>query len=223
MPGIFGTLAPQFLALLGSAAILFASVVALQQQRLKLLVAYSTVAQIGYLFFLFPLAIGTEDAWSSLAWTGGWLQVLSHAFAKAAMFMAAGLIADALGHDRIADLGGAGRVLPLTFVTFGIAGLSLMGIPPSGGFSAKWMLLLSSVMAGQWWWGVVMLVGGLLAGGYVFMVLGKAFGATGAASVRIEPVGRMRELVALALALTAILLGIVPLEPSGFLQIGRPA
>lgn len=220
MPGIFGTLAPQFLALLGSAAILFASVVALQQQRLKLLVAYSTVAQIGYLFFLFPLAIGVTDAWSGLAWTGGWLQLLSHAFAKAAMFMAAGLIADALGHDRISDLGGAGRVLPLTFVTFGIAGLSLMGIPPSGGFSAKWLLLLSSVMAGQWWWGIVMLAGGLLAGGYVFMVLGKAFNRAEAPAL-VQPVSRMRELVALGLAVAAILLGLVPLEPSALLQIGR--
>lgn len=222
MPGLFGTIAPQALALLGSCAILFGSVVALRQQRLKLLVAYSTVAQIGYLFFLFPLAIGATDPWSGLAWTGGWLQVLSHAFAKAAMFMAAGLIAEALGHDRISELGGAGKVLPLTFVTFGIAGLSLMGIPPSGGFTAKWLLLLSSIMAGQWWWGVVMLLGGLLAGGYVFMVLGKAFGPAPVIA-GIEPVSRMRELVALALALAAILLGLVPLEPSHFLQIGRPA
>ena len=69
------------------------------------------------------------------------LQALSHAFAKAAMFMAAGLIAEALGHDRIAELGGIGRALPMTVFAFGLGGLSLMGLPPSGGFAAKWLLL----------------------------------------------------------------------------------
>jgi formate hydrogenlyase subunit 3/multisubunit Na+/H+ antiporter MnhD subunit len=148
--------------------------------------------------------------------------LFSHAFAKAAMFMAAGLIAEALGHDRISDLGGAGRALPLSFVIFGLAGLSLMGIPPSGGFSAKWLLLLASVMEGQWWLSIVILVGGLLAGGYVFMVLGKAFGASDTTPKLVSPVARSREIVALALALCAVLLGFLPLQPSELLQIGRP-
>jgi len=222
MPGLRDPAAAQLLAIMGSAAILFGSVLALRQQRLKLLVAYSTVAQIGYLFFLFPLVIGAAEPWSGLAWTGGWLQLLSHAFAKAAMFMAAGLIAEALGHDRIADLGGVGRVLPLTLVTFGLAGLSLMGVPPSGGFTAKWMLLLASIMEGQWWWSLVMLAGGLLAGGYVFMVLGKAFSAAAEKPAIAMPVARSREVIALALALCAISLGFVPLQPSELLQIGRP-
>ena len=118
-----------------------------------------------------------NDPWSGFAWTGGWLQLFSHAFAKAAMFMAAGLIAETLGHDRIAQFGGIGRAIPITVFTFGLAGLSLMGVPPSGGFVAKVLLLRATVMEGQWWWAAVMLVGGLLAGGYVFMVLGKAFGS----------------------------------------------
>jgi formate hydrogenlyase subunit 3/multisubunit Na+/H+ antiporter MnhD subunit len=222
LPGLRDPVAAQLLAIMGSAAILFGSVLALRQQRLKLLVAYSTVAQIGYLFFLFPLVIGAAEPWNSLAWTGGWLQVLSHAFAKAAMFMAAGLIAESLGHDRIANLGGVGRVLPLTLFTFGLAGLSLMGVPPSGGFTAKWLLLLAAIMEGQWWWALVMLVGGLLAGGYVFMVLSKAFGAASETLALAKPVARSREVVALALALCAVLLGLVPLQPSEFLQIGRP-
>jgi formate hydrogenlyase subunit 3/multisubunit Na+/H+ antiporter MnhD subunit len=223
LPGLAGPMAAQLLAGLGSAAILVGSVMALRQQRLKLLVAYSTVAQIGYLFFVFPLVTAAADPWSGFAWTGAWLQLMSHAFAKAAMFMAAGLIAEALGHDRIADMKGAGRALPLTFVTFGIAGLSLMGVPPSGGFSAKWMLLLASTMEGQWWWAIVIVGGGLLAGAYVFMVLGKAFAAPDPAMQPVTPVARSAELVALALALFAILLGLLPLQPSEFLQIGRPA
>ena len=57
------------------------------------------------------------------------------------MFLAAGVIAESIGHDRIADLGGMGRAMPLTVFAFGLGGLSLMGLPPSGGFAAKWLLL----------------------------------------------------------------------------------
>ena len=223
MPGLIDLAAAQMLATLGSGAIIFGSVLALRQKRLKLLIAYSTIAQIGYLFFIFPLAgSAAHDPWAGLAWTGGWLQLFSHAFAKAAMFMAAGLIVEALGHDRIDEFDGIGRVLPLTMFTFGIAGLSLMGVPPSGGFVAKLLLLRASVMEGQWWWAAVMLIGGLLAGGYVFMVLGKAFANPSASLKSYAPVSRGREGVALALALCAVLLGLVPLQSATLLQIGRP-
>ncbi len=224
MPGLLNLAAAQILASLGAAAILFGSVLALRQQRLKLLVAYSTVAQIGYLFFLFPLSTGLVESGpaNSLAWTGGWLQVFSHALAKAAMFMAAGSIAEALGHDRIADLNGTAQALPITTLTFGLAGLSLMGVPPSGGFSAKWLLLLSAVVEGQWWWAALMLVGGVLAGAYVFMVLGRALIRTSEPLVLRAAISRRRELVALTVALCAVLLGLVPLRPAEFLQIGRP-
>ena len=57
------------------------------------------------------------------------------------MFMAAGLIYATLGHDRVADLRGAGRALPMTMTAFALAGASLIGLPPSGGFLAKWLLL----------------------------------------------------------------------------------
>ncbi|MGB2586686.1 MAG: proton-conducting transporter membrane subunit [Pseudolabrys sp.] len=223
MPGLLTFTAAQLLATLGAVAILFGSVLALRQARLKLLIAYSTIAQIGYLFFIFPLAAGDSgnELGASIAWTGGWLQLFSHAFAKTAMFMAAGLIAEALGHDRIAELGGIGRALPMTVIAFGLAGLSLMGVPPSGGFVAKWMLLSAAAIEGQWWWAAVMLTGGLLAGAYVFMVLGKALSKNGALTLR-APIARDREILVLAVALCAVLLGLVPLKPSDFLAIGRP-
>jgi len=224
MPGLLNLAAAQLLAGLGAAAILLGSILALRQSRLKLLIAYSTVAQVGYLFLIFPLAgaaTASEPA-SSIAWTGGWLQLFSHAFAKAAMFMAAGLIAEALGHDRIAELGGIARRLPISTLAFALAGLSLMGVPPSGGFVAKWLLLLASVMQGQWWWAAVILLGGVLAGAYVLIVVGKALAPAGAAVAPTAPVSRRREVVALTVALGAVLLGLVPLQPSELLQIGRP-
>jgi formate hydrogenlyase subunit 3/multisubunit Na+/H+ antiporter MnhD subunit len=224
MPGLSDRVASQVLGTLGAAAIIFGSVLALRQARLKLLIAYSTVAQIGYLFLMFPLARAAETGHpsSTAAWTGGVLQAISHAFAKAAMFMAAGLIAEALGHDRIAGLAGIGRALPITVFAFGLGGLSLMGLPPSGGFVAKAMLLTAAVAEGQWWWAVVVLTGGLLAGGYVFLVLVRALADANEPLTLLSTVSRGRQAVVVALALCAVLLGFVPLRPSELLQIGRP-
>lgn len=221
MPGVPGQAAAQLLAALGAAAILFGSVLALRQTRLKLLVAYSTVAQIGYLFLMFPLLGGSAQALSAAAWTGGILQAISHALAKAAMFMAAGLIGQALGHDRIAGLGGVGRALPMAVFAFGISGMSLMGLPPSGGFTAKWLLLNAALEGGQWWWALVMLAGGLLTGCYVFRVLARALTAGDGPLPPCAPVARGREAVVLALAVCSVVLGLVPLASFGLLQIGR--
>jgi formate hydrogenlyase subunit 3/multisubunit Na+/H+ antiporter MnhD subunit len=207
------------LAGLGAAAILVGSVLALRQARLKMLVAYSTVAQIGYLFLMFPL-LGPTPAGSS-AWTGGVLQAVSHALAKAAMFLAAGLVAKTLGHDRIEGFSGLGRALPVTLFAFGLGGLSLMGLPPSGGFVAKWMLLRAAIDGGQWWWALVIVAGGLFTGGYVYRVLAPALTATGAAPVARAHVSRGREWVVLALALLSVALGLVPFASFGLLQIGR--
>ena len=215
----FPTVVPgAILAALGSAAILFGSLLALRQERLKLLVAYSTVAQIGYLFLMFPLGHGP---WAADAFAGGVMQALSHAFAKAAMFLSAGLIAESLGYDKIAGLGGAGRAMPVTFLALGLGGLSLMGLPPSGGFAAKWLLMKASVASGQWVWAVVMAAGGLLAGGYLYRVLAPALSGEGPQLKKTPP--RSRESVALALALVAILLAFAPPSFFSFLQIGRPA
>ncbi len=101
------------LGLLGAAAILWGSVLALCQTRLKMLVAYSTVAQLGYLFLPFAMAMTSRSSaaggavdWAAPALSGGIYHALSHAAAKAAMFMAAGIVIQVLGHDRITGVGG---------------------------------------------------------------------------------------------------------------------
>jgi multicomponent Na+:H+ antiporter subunit D len=219
MPGLASPAAMQVLATLGAAAIVFGSALALRQARLKLLVAYSTVAQIGYLFLMFPLATGAAAQVG--AWTGGILQAISHAAAKAAMFMAAGLIAQALGHDRIAGLAGIGRALPMTVLAFSLGGLSLIGLPPSGGFAAKWLLLSAAIDSGQWWWGLVVVMGGLLTGGYVFRVLAPALAEPVDRTQAFAPVPRGREMVVLALAVLSMVLGLLPFYSFGLVQIGR--
>jgi formate hydrogenlyase subunit 3/multisubunit Na+/H+ antiporter MnhD subunit len=211
MPGVVTAPSAQLLAALGAGAILVGNVVALRQERLKLLVAYSTVAQIGYLFLMFPLAFdaGAGALGHGGALTGGMLQAVSHATAKAAMFMAAGLIYHALGHDRIAGLAGAARALPVTVLTFVLAGLALMGLPPSGAYVAKKLLLDASAASGQWWWEVVMQAGGLLTASYVVLVLAHALSRADAPVKLHAPVSRLAETAALALALCSLLLGFV--------------
>lgn len=216
--------AATILAALGAAAILLGSELALRQNRIKLLVAYSTVAQIGYLVLAFPIVAAASSDGSSdlaaMAITGGMLQAIAHASAKAAMFLAAGLLVLAAGCDEIERLRGIGRAAPLATAAFLIAGLSLMGLPPSGGFWAKWLLLRSSIESGQWWWALVILAGGLLAGGYVFRVVGRAVAAPPEGAT-FTPVSRSLQLVPLGLAIFSFLLGLMALAQPGLLLIGR--
>jgi formate hydrogenlyase subunit 3/multisubunit Na+/H+ antiporter MnhD subunit len=143
MPGLPGYTAAQLLGGLGAVAIVLGSIVALRQERLKLLIAYSTLAQIGYLFLIFPLSVGIGSTRLERggALAGGLLQAISHASAKAAMFMSAGLIYAALGRDRIAGLGGTARALPASVLAFAVGGLALVGLPGSGAYLAKDLLL----------------------------------------------------------------------------------
>ena len=206
-----------WLGLLGAAAILWGSLQALRQTRLKLLVAYSTVAQIGYLFLVFPLARGAGVS----AWNAAMYLALSHALAKAAMFLAAGNLLRFGGHDRIADLDRVVQRLPLTAGAFALAGVSIMGLPPSGGFIGKWLLLEAALAQGRWDLAAVVVLGGLLAAGYVFKVLGYAFTQ---ASVTHAPraVSASMEWAALLLAFGAILLGFLAPLVLSLLGIGDP-
>ena len=109
----------------------------------------------------------------------------------------------------------------MTFLALGLGGLSLMGLPPSGGFAAKWLLMKASIEAGQWVWAIVMAAGALLAGGYLYRVLAPALSSK-SPQLKKAP-ERSREAVALALAVVAILLAFAPPSFFAFLQIGRPA
>ena len=204
----------QLLGLLGASAVLWGGIQALRQTRLKLLIAYSTVAQLGYLFLAFPLG-------TSVAWKGALYLLFSHALAKAAMFMSAGNILRCCGHDRIADLDRVARRLPLTLTAFTLAGISSMGLPPSGGFTGKWMLLDAALYSGQWWWALTLILGGLLAAAYVFKVVGYAF-TPAEVTHEVSRVPARMEWTALVLALAAVLLGLFTPWPLALLDIGLP-
>ena len=217
IPALPGLPAATVLGVLGACAIILGNLVALGQVRLKLLVAYSTVAQIGYLFLIFPLAVG---AGQGPALTAATLQIVSHACAKAAMFLAAGLIASALGHDRVRDLGGLARVLPVTVLGFALAGLSLAGLQPSGGYLVKALLQTAADLTGQGAWSLVPLAGGLLTAAYLSRVLACAL--SGARPSLVQGPSRPQEWLVLALALASLLLGLLPPEVFGLIGVGRP-
>ncbi len=210
-----GRWAAELLGLLGVAAVLWGSVLALRQERLKLLIAYSTVAQIGYLFLALPLAV----AGGAAAWTGALYLALAHGLAKAAMFLSAGNLLRFGGHDRIAELDSAVHRLPLTLTAFALAGVSIMGLPPSGGFIGKWLLLKAAFAQGRFGLVVVILLGGVLAAAYVFKVVGHAF-TPAARERRLRTVPPGMEWSALLLAAAAIVLGLTLPLISPLLQVG---
>jgi formate hydrogenlyase subunit 3/multisubunit Na+/H+ antiporter MnhD subunit len=203
--------------LLGAAAILWGSLQALRQTRLKLLIAYSTVAQLGYLFLAFPLAVTA----GAVVWSAAAYLALSHALAKSAMFLAAGNLLHFGGHDRIAHLDRVVQRLPLTACAFALAGVSSMGLPPSGGFIGKWLLLEAALAQGRWDLVAVMIAGGLLAAGYIFKVLGHAFTQAPETHEPIKVPASM-EWAALLLAMGAVLLGFLAVPVLSLLGIGDP-
>ena len=215
MPGVVTLPAAEFLGALGATAILLFSVVALRQERLKLLIAYSTLAQIGYLFLMFPLAFdaaaGRLDGGGAL--NAGVMQAISHATAKAAMFMAAGSIYAALGHDRIGGLAGVARVMPISVLAFAVGGVALMGVLPSGAYLAKKLLLAAAAGSGQWWWDIVLQAGGVLTSSYVVLVLAHALRRADGPVALKKPVSRVAQSAALGLALCSLLLACAALGP----------
>ncbi|HPE01919.1 MAG TPA: proton-conducting transporter membrane subunit, partial [Burkholderiaceae bacterium] len=168
------------------------------------------VAQIGYLFLLFPMAFDAagDMVLRDLAASAGVLQAIAHATAKAGMFMAAGLVYAALGHDRIDDLAGAARALPVAVAAFLVGGLALMGVVPSGAYLAKKLLLASADASGQWWWTWVLQGGAAFTAGYVVLVALRVFARPATPLTELKPVSRLSQWAALGLAVASLLLSL---------------
>lgn len=213
--------ASQLLCGLGMVSILWGAIHAIRQVHVKRMIAYSTISQIGYLFLLFGIWDGWETA---LAWQGTAYFMFAHASAKAAAFMVAGALMLALGSDRLSDWVGIGRREPLLVFTFALAGVNLMGLPPSGEFIAKWMLLNAAVQGGHWLAAIVILLGGLLAAVYVFRLIAIALTVT-PDTPPPEPVATVPQSMRwppLFLAASMIAFGFFTTQPFRLLEIGVP-
>ncbi len=134
---------------LSVAAMLIASLVAVFESNLKRMLAYSSLAQIGYITLGIALA-------NQAGLTGGLVHIVNHALMKAALFLAVGAILYRVGTVKLTELAGIGRKMPLTMSAFTIAGFGLIGTPGTSGFISKWYLAVGALERG--WWALVFVI-----------------------------------------------------------------
>jgi len=158
----------QLLIPLAVVAILVCSTVAIYQQDVKRMLAYSSVAQIGYMV----LGIGFV---STTGLTAGIVHLFNHAVMKGGLFLALGCVMLRLGSVRLDALAGLGRRMPLTMFAFVLGGLSLIGVPLTVGFISKWYLVQAAIEQQSWHLAVAVLVGSLLAIIYIWRVVEVAY------------------------------------------------
>ncbi len=166
----------EILMLLAVAAILIASLVAIFQDNIKRMLAYSSVAQIGYII----LGIGLA---TSAGVTAGMLHLFNHALIKCALFLAMGCIFLRLGSVELKDMHGLAKQMPWTMAAFVAGGLSLVGLPLTAGFISKWYLVSALLADGYWPLAVLILVSSLLALIYIWRVVEAAYFQLPAASM----------------------------------------
>jgi len=168
-------------AIIGAATLLIAGTTALAQTDIKRVIAYSTMSQIGYM--IMGVSIG--------AYAAGLFHLMTHAFFKALLFMAAGsLIAAMAGEQSLNRMGGFRRAMPFTYVCFLVGGLALSGVPPFSGFFSKDEILLVTAERGGWHWALYAIgyIGAGLTAVYTFRMIFRAFHG--------EPAPEARELEA---------------------------
>ncbi|HAP31732.1 MAG TPA: monovalent cation/H+ antiporter subunit D family protein [Firmicutes bacterium] len=153
---------------LATVTILIGSALALVQDDIKRRLAYSSVAQIGYV--VLGLALLSE-----MAFVGSIYHIFTHAFMKGALFLIAGAIIVQAGERRISRFGGVGRKMPLTMIAFALCSFSIVGIPPFNGFISKWQLCLGALETGQPFFVVLLIVSSLLNAAYYFPIVITAF------------------------------------------------
>lgn len=165
----FGTLQLDIaLMLFALVGIFVASAAAIFQEDAKRLLAYSSIAQIGYMILGISIA-------NANGLTAGIVHMFNHALIKGGLFLVVGCFVYRLGSSRLADWAGAGRTMPLTALAWSIGGLGLIGVPLTAGFISKWMLLTAALGIGRWSIAVLMLMSSLLAVVYVWRVVEKLY------------------------------------------------
>ncbi len=140
----------EVLLILSIAAIFIASIIAVFENDLKRMLAYSSVAQIGYITL--GIAIANEAGL-----TASLVHLFNHAVMKAGLFLALGAVFFRVGAVQLDQLAGLGQKMPLTMLAFAVAGFGLVGTPGTAGFISKWYLAIGALDRG-WWWLVLLIV-----------------------------------------------------------------
>ena len=154
--------------ILGALGIILGSVMAIAQDDFRRMLAYSSVAQIGYIGV--GLAIG-----SFYGLIGAVLHIINHAFMKGSLFMVIGGVRYRFGEVSISKLGQIGKKMPFTVFTLVVAALAMIGIPPTGGFFSKWYIMLGAMQTEQYIYVAVLVISSLLNAIYFFRVLENVF------------------------------------------------
>jgi multicomponent Na+:H+ antiporter subunit D len=160
--------ATQWLMYVAATTILLASLAALRQDNLKLRLAWSTISQLSYIV-LCALMVTPPGI------VGGMLHIVMHAFAKITLFLCAGAILIATHKTRISEMHGIGRRMPWTMAAFTVGALSMISVPPTGGFISKWYILLGAIDAQQMFAIGVIIVSTLLNAAYFLPIIYAAF------------------------------------------------
>lgn len=169
---VAGTWVQTVLLILSLFTVFMGSMKAYREKELKRRLAYSTISQISYI--LTALFLFTQTAF-----TGALLHTVVHAAVKTCLFLTAGAIIFNTGKTRVDELKGIGKQMPITMWSFTLASIVLIGIPPTGGFTSKWLIatsaLDSSLPVFSWLIPVVLLVSALLTAGYLLPITIDAF------------------------------------------------
>jgi multicomponent Na+:H+ antiporter subunit D len=192
---VFGTLRAQNLLIpLSLLAMFVGSVAAINQTNIKRLLAYSSIAQIGYMTL--GLSMASVDGL-----TGGIVHLFNHALMKGGLFLVVACVGYRLGSDRVEDWSGVGRRMPWTMAAFVVGGLSLIGVPGTVGFVSKWYLVLGAINRGWTLVAPLILLSSLLAVVYVWRIIEIAW-------FRQAPAGAKREEAPLSMLVpTWVLIG----------------
>jgi len=220
--GIFGTnlLASleldTIVCIIAAFTILFSSLIALSQDDLKRRLAFSTIGQLSYIVLGVALL-------SKSGMTGGLLHIAMHAFGKITLFFCAGAIFVTTGVKNISQMVGIGRQMPLTMSAFFIGAISVIGLPPCGGFISKWHLVVGTVEAGQFTMLVVLLGSSLLNAAYFLPIVYRAFFCKPEDGMFRTPMDEAPRWCLLPLLLTAGLSVALFIYPQPFLQLAHMA
>jgi multicomponent Na+:H+ antiporter subunit D len=189
------------LATLAGFTIVGGSLVALAQDNLKRLLAFSTISHLAYV--VLGAALGTPETIA-----GGVLHIAAHAVLKITLFFCAGSLYVAAHVERVSELNGIGRRMPLTMGAFALAAVCLAGLPPGAAFASKWRLLVGAAESGAWLAIVVLLSSTLLNLAYFVPVVVRAFACPTDGTVAEAPATMLVPLLVTAAA--GLALGLAP-------------
>ncbi|HZJ84406.1 MAG TPA: monovalent cation/H+ antiporter subunit D family protein [Syntrophomonadaceae bacterium] len=192
----------RILMLAGMVAIIAGSIRALAQDELKRRLAYSTVAQVGYILLGFGLM-------NIKSLTGALFYLASHAVIKSSLFLAAGAMIGATGKKNISELAGIGRKMPYTMAAFTIGSLSLIGIPLFSGFIGKWNLLLGGLETGNILSAIVIVLGSVMCAVYLLPIIRIAYFEPAPEEDWQDP-GLPQKIALILLSAAVMILGILP-------------